>query len=217
MSNNNRIKELKQKIKNNPLSRSVPVLHDFSDEDKRSGHNTPDALLESEEDLEERSLEDVSGSPANKFKYKKVRSASEILSMTEEVLSQKLETTESECVAWIDKVLEICAETSLKPLLQELRTRITSHQQCSELIQQLHLQQQALTQQNLKLMITRLLLILGQLTRTKELMVNIEILIYIGILEIILNKFRRAQARHGFRWNYCIYFCDRNCTQSIDA
>jgi serine/threonine protein kinase len=170
MSNNNRIKELKQKIKNNPLSRSVPVLHDFSDEDKRSGHNTPDALLESEEDLEERSLEDVSGSPANKFKYKKVRSASEILSMTEEVLSQKLETTESECVAWIDKVLEICAETSLKPLLQELRTRITSHQQCSELIQQLHLQQQALTQQNLKLMITRLLLILGQLTRTKELM-----------------------------------------------
>ncbi len=194
MSNNNRIKELKQKIKNNPLSRSVPVLHDFSDEDKRSGHNTPDALLESEEDLEERSLEDVSGSPANKFlKHKKVRSASEILSMTEEVLSQKLETTESECVAWIDKVLEICAETSLKPLLQELRSRLTSQQQCSDLIQQLHLQQQALTQQNLKLMITRLLLILGQWTRTKELMVNIDLFIYIWFFCIILEQISRVQ------------------------
>jgi hypothetical protein len=175
MSNNNRIKDLKKKIKNNPLSRSVPVLHDFSDEEKNSGSNTPDALLESEEDLEERSLEDVSGSPASKFfKHKKVRSASEILSMTEEVLSQKLEATEAECVSWIDKVLENCAETSLKPLLLELRNRISVQQQCSDLTQQLHLQQQALTQQNLKLMITRLLLIIGQWTRTKELMVNID-------------------------------------------
>jgi hypothetical protein len=93
-------------------------------------------------------------------------------SSSEEALIQQLQNIRVECQTSIDKVLELCSEPAIQKILEELRRRLTSGDLGTDLIQQLHLQQQHHAQRPWRPQITRLLLLLGCLVRHEKLMVR---------------------------------------------